>query len=354
MEKINAVKLSPKEQYELRKRIIRLREKGLGNKKTAELLDLSPFNTSRVWQAYKREGLQGISLKPRGRIFGSKRTLTNEQEKEIRGILIDKTPDQLKFPWALWTREAICELIKRKYGIRMPLRSISHYLKRWQFTSQRPSKRAYKQDPAKIKEFLEDHYPSIVIKARAEKAEIYWGDETGIQNIPEYQRGFAPKGQTPVLLIQSKKEKINMLSAINNYGKTRFMIYEDNMTSSKLIEFMKRLCKDAGRKVFLILDNLKAHHSTSVAEWLSQNKDKIELFFLPSYAPEYNPVEYLNHDLKLNVHLGKIARSIKDLEHKTRSFMTKLQRRPLKVMAYFKQKYVRFASLDICYVLWPE
>ena len=122
------------------------------------------------------------------------------------------------------------------------------------------------------------------------------------------------------------------------------MLFEDMMNGEKLIDFMKRLCKDAKRKVFLILDNLRAHHSKKVQAWLADNKDHIEVFFLPPYSPEYNPAEYLNHDLKLYVHRGTMPNTKADLKHRTRSFMKKIQRRPLKVQAYFKNKAVRFAA----------
>ena len=344
MERTDAKRLSPQGQYELRKQIVRMRSAGKTRQETAEIVGVSEGHVSRTWSAYKRAGAKGISLKKRGAPVGSARTLNAEQEKEIQRIIIDKNPEQLKFPWALWTREAICALIKRGYGIEMPVRSVSHYLKRWGFTCQRPTKRANKQDSVKVARFLAEEYPAIAARAKKEKAEIYWGDETGIQNGENYRKGFSPKGQPPVLLVEAQKQKINMLAAINNLGKARFMLYEDAMNGRKLIDFMKRLCKDSGRKVFLILDNLRVHHGKAVQAWLADNKDRIEVFYLPPYSPEYNPAEYLNHDLKLNVHSGTMSYAKADLEHKTRSFMKRLQRRPSKVQAYFKHEAVRYAA----------
>lgn len=344
MERTNAKRLSPQGQYELRKQIVRLREAGKPGKETAEIVGVSEGHVSRTWSAYRKGGSKAIALGKRGAPIGSARTLTPQQEKEMQQVMVDKTPEQLKFPWALWTREAVCSVIEHKYGIQMPLRSISHYLKRWGFTSQRPAKRANKQDAAKVAQFLEHDYPAIAARARAEKAEIYWGDETGIQNTPDYQRGFAPRGNPPVLLVEAQKQRINMLAAINNQGKARFMLYEDTMNCAKLIDFMKRLCKDASRKVFLILDNLRVHHGKLVQAWLEENRDRIEVFFLPPYSPEHNPAEYMNHDLKLYIHAGKVANKKAELETKTRSFMKRIQLRPHRIRSYFRHKYVRFAA----------
>ena len=112
-----------------------------------------------------------------------------------------------------------------------------------------------------------------------------------------------------------------MISAINNEGKVRFMFYKENMNSKRLITFMKRLIKDTGRKVYLILDNLKVHHSHVVSEWLEKHKDKIEVFYLPSYSPELNPDEYLNNSLKGRVHSGERAQNAIQLESKARKHM---------------------------------
>ena len=116
-----------------------------------------------------------------------------------------------------------------------------------------------------------------------------------------------------------------MISAVSRQGKVRFMIYQDTMNQQRLIRFMERLVRSSERKVFLILDNLKVHHGQLAAAWLEKRKDKIEVFFLPPYAPEYNPDEYLNHALKISVHSGQMPYTSDDIDHKIQSFMRKLQ-----------------------------
>ena len=135
-----------------------------------------------------------------------------------------------------------------------------------------------------------------------------------------------------------------MISAITNSGKVRFMMYRDAMRSELLIKFMVRLTRDAGRKVFLILDNLRVHHGKEVKQWLEEHREQIEVFHLPSYSPELNPDEYLNGNLKSNVHSGKPVRNQDDLEKKTRSFMKTLQKRPAHVRSYFKHPLVTYAA----------
>lgn len=176
----------------------------------------------------------------------------------------------------------------------MPIRTVGEYLKRWGFTPQKPIKWAKEQSSPAVARWLLMQYPAIAARAKQEKGKIHWGNETGLQTGANVEKGYSPKGKTPVVRQTAKRERINMISSITNQGQVRFMFYRDSMNSKRLIEFMRRLSKDAGRKVFLILDNLKVHHSKVVKDWLEENKGKFEVFYLPSYSPELNPDEYLN------------------------------------------------------------
>ena len=138
-----------------------------------------------------------------------------------------------------------------------------------------------------------------------------------------------------MLPVETKRQRVNMISAVSSQGKVRFMIYQDTMNQQRLIQFMERLIRSSKQKVFLILDNLKVHHGKLAAAWLERHKDKMEVFFLPPYAPEYNPDEYLNHALKISVHSGQLPYTVEDISHKVRSFMRKLQHRPHLVSCFF-------------------
>jgi len=344
MDKIDGLKVKQEVRQALRDQVVRLMKQGKMNKDVAEFLGISPQHASTIWQKYVRGGKKEVLLGTRGRRYGQKRTLTDEQEREAQKLIADKTPDQLKFPFALWTREAVRQLMRRRYGVDMPIRTVGLYLERWGFTPQKPVLLAREQNPEAVGRWLKTEYPKIAAMAKKEKAEIYWGDETGVQNEANRIRGYGPKGKTPVLRVRAKKAHISMISAITNEGKVRFTIYREAMTQAKLITFMGRLVRDAGRKVYLILDNLKAHHGKKVAEWLEAHKGEIAVIYLPSYSPEMNPDEYLNNDLKTRVHSGSLADTEPGLQHKTQSFMRMLVRRPHRVRSYFRHPMVAYAQ----------
>ena len=104
-------------------------------------------------------------------------------------------------------------------------------------------------------------------RAKIDKAQIHWGDETGLCNDSQHGRSYAPRGKTPAIRLPAKKERINLISSITKQGKVRFMLYRNTMNSKTLI-------KDVGQKVYLILDNLRVHHSKVVKQWLDEHKDR--------------------------------------------------------------------------------
>ena len=156
-----------------------------------------------------------------------------------------------------------------------------------------------------------------------------------MSNCEIVERGFSPKGRPPILPVETKRQRVNMISALNAQGQIRFMVYSETMNQQRLIRFLERLIRVSERKVFLILDNLKVHHGKLVAAWLKKHVEDMEVFFLPAYAPEYNPDEYLNNAFKRSVHSGHLPYSTKDISHKIRSFMRKLQHHPSIVSNFF-------------------
>ena len=226
MNNLDARKLNQQTQYELRKQVVRLRKKGLDNKAISEIVGLCQSHVSTICKKYERGGLDAIKPGLRGRQHGAQRELTAGQEAGIQKLLEDKTPEQLKLSFALWTRDTVRLAIKQIYGRDLPLRTISDYLKRWGFTPQKPTKRAYEQNPKLVAQWHETVYPEIQTRAKKEKAEIHWGDETGIQNDAYNAKGFAPKGKTPVVRINATNSRVSMILSVTNRGKVRFMLYK--------------------------------------------------------------------------------------------------------------------------------
>ena len=340
----DARKLSPAELEDRRKLAVKLRKSGKTYAEVAEIVGVHRNAVSKWCAMWEQGGAKALRVKPAGKPKGSGLTLDAEQQKKVRSCLIECTPDQLEFDFALWTRKAVQQLIHYLFKIEMPIRTVGHYLKQWGFTPQKPVKRAYERNDKQIQEWLEKDYPAIEQRALKEHAEIHWGDETGLCSEDQVGRGYSLKGKTPVREHKGKKERINMISTVTKLGKIRFMFYEGSMNAQCLIRFLRRLIKDSPKKVFLILDNLRTHHSKKVKDWVAKRQDKIELFYLPSYSPELNPDEYLNRDLKKQLSNKPSQRGEGSFKAQAKTQMRSLQKQPVRAQKYFNGRYVKYAA----------
>jgi len=342
--KIDGRKIDQKSLHTLRMQIVRLHEAGRSNREIAQITGLTEECISRTLKKYKKKGLEGLNPQKRGRRLGVGRVLNQEQEEKIRKILEEKTPDQMNLPFPLWSRDNIAMLIEDNLGVKMALRTISVYLKRWGFSYQCPLRRSYAQQPESIKKWLDEEYPELEKQAKAEGAETFWCDETGIQNSSNGYKGFSPIGKTPVLGVEPKKLRINMISSINNIGQIRFMMYRDTLKADTFIDFMRRMLPKEGKRVYLIMDNLRVHHSKKVREWIKEHESRIRVAYLPPYSPELNPDEYLNNHLKKEMRKRGHARSQEEMESRVRRFMRKLGCRAKVVKNYFEHPAIAYAT----------
>jgi transposase len=328
----------------LRLRALRGCELGYSETEVAELLGLSRETVSRWWTAYVDHGLEALPGERTGRPVGSGRTLNDGQAARLRTILNEKSPEEVGIASPLWTRRAVAELIRKEYGIDMPVRTVGEYLKRWGYTAKVPRRHAKDQDADEVRHWLEETYPAIEERAAHEDAEIHWCDETGAVADQQPRRGYAREGWPARIEVPDPHIRMNLISTISNEGSVHFMTYKETMTAALFITFLERMLGETTRKVFLIVDRLRAHEAKTVAAWAAEHQDRIELFFLPRYAPERNADEYLNHDLKGAINATGLPGSKEVLRSRIQGFMIKLRHLPEHIRQYFQHPCVTYAA----------
>lgn len=244
----------------------------------ADLVEVH-FKTVEDWQRNRKEiEANGYHGQKRGNPK-DRRILNDQKQKKIILAVKDTLPEEHGVSAYLWSRKAISEFVEKKYNITMLPQCVSRYTKLWGFSPQRPKKQASEQDAKKIEKWLKEDYPKIVERAKKEKAEIHWADETGLNINTNYQRTYAQKGKTPTLKIPARKTSYSMISSFTNQGKLRYMAYKGGMNVKLFKIFLQRLVKDTDKKVFLIVDNLRVHHAKLIGKWQKKNRKKIEIFF---------------------------------------------------------------------------
>ena len=317
-------------------------DEGLTQSEAVETFGVGRSSIHGWMKAYRKGGFDALKAKKRGPKRSSR--LAGWQAATTVRLIEDRCPDQLKLPFALWTREAVGQLIERRFGIVLSVWTVGRYLKRWGFTPQKPLRRAYEQDPQAVAAWLKRDYPEIRKRAKAEKACIYWGDEMGLRSDSQVGTSYARKGQTPVVPGTGRRFGCNMISAITNRGQLSFMIFKDRFTAPVMLTFLKRLVRQSQQKVYLILDGHPVHRAKRVKRWVESHDEEIELFYLPGYSPQLNPDEYLNNDVKGNAVGRRRAGTQTEMMANLRSYLRSTQKQPHIVKSYFEHKDVRYAA----------
>ncbi len=334
--------LSPDAQEALRTRVIEALRGGMKPAVAARTFGVS---RSSVWNWRQRIALGNITSlrsKPRGRPKGTQ--LAPHQAATTVRLITDRCPDQLKLPFALWTRDAVRDLLAQRFGVQVSARTAGRYLAGWGLTPQKPLRRAYERDPVAVAGWLKAEYPAIEQQAKRENAEIHWGDQMGLRSDHQTGTSYGRRGQTPVIPGTGQRFRCNLMSTITNRGELSFMVFQENFTAAVFIKFATRLLRLRQRKVLLILDRHPVHRSAVVQRWLSQHAARIELFFLPGYCPDLNPDEFLNQDVKSNALGRRRPATRSEMITDVRSYLRSTQRQPTIVKSYFHAESVRYAA----------
>jgi transposase len=328
----------------LRLRALRGVELGYSEVELADLLGVCHETISRWWTVYSAEGLDSLPGGRSGRPLGSGRLLSEQQAQRVKGCIDHHSPQDLGIPHALWTRRAVRDLIRKEFGIDLAERTVGEYLRRWGYTSKKPARHSRKQDPDEVEEWLLQTYPAIEAQAQREDAEILWTDEVGVEADHHPGRGYAREGERATMEVPGPHIRVNQISAISNEGAVRFMTYKGSLDAAVFLLFLGKLIEGARRKILLIADRLQAHKTPEVEAWVAAHRGQIEVFYLPAYSPEMNPVEYLNNDMKGAVNAAGLPDDRGTLHARIVGFMEHLANVPKHVISYFLHPWVQYAA----------
>jgi len=342
MRQDDARKLDHKTLEEMRARAVRSVQNGQSPEIVAQALGINR-TTIYDWLAkYRRGGWGALKAKP---VPGRPPKLSGHAIKWIYDTITQKSPLQLKFEFALWTREMIAKLIMDKFGVKLSTSSVGRLLAQLGLTCQKPLRRALEQDEALVQQWLKKEYPKIKALAARERADIYFGDAAHIRSDHHAGRTWGKKGETPIVLSTGKRHGMSMISAITSRGHLRFMIIEDgSVNADAFVEFIKRLLVGTKRKIFLIVDGGPAHRAKKTKAFVESLRGKLRLFFLPPYSPDRNPDELVWKHVKADTVGRMVITNKDDFVRKVRSSLLSLQRLPSKIRSFFEKETLKYAA----------
>jgi transposase len=326
----------------MRERAVRSVHEGESPETVARIIGINR-STIYGWLAqYRRGGWSALKAKP---LFGRPPKLDGKKLKWIYNTVTQKNPMQLKFAFALWTREMVAKLIKVKYNISLSVVSVGRLLAQLGITCQRPLHRALERDEALVRQWLKQDYPKIRALAQREEADIYFGDAAHMRSDHHAGRTWGRKGETPVVLGTGARYRMSLISAVTSRGHMRFMIKQTGgVNADVFIEFLRRLLIGSKNRIFLIVDRGPAHVAKKTKAFVASLGGRLRLFYLPPYSPDKNPDELVWKHLKADTVGRTSITSFDEFKDKVRSSMLSLQRTPAKIRAFFQKPSLQYAA----------
>jgi transposase len=231
----------------------------------------------------RRNGEPGLRSRKAG---GPPCKLAARQKQQVRRWICGKDPRQYGFDFGLWTRRIVAARIEEKFDTRLGLTAVGRLLAELGITPQKPLRRAYERDPEAVEAWKSQEYPQLKKRAKRCGADIFFLDEAGIRSDAALQRTWAPQGQTPVVQTSGQRQSVNAISAVNARGAFWHAVYTGRFNAARFVQFLRDFLRIRRRPVFLVVDGHPSHRARLVQAFVPSRRGKLELHFLPGYAPD--------------------------------------------------------------------
>jgi transposase len=338
---VDCRKLDRSTQEHLRKLAIRRVRAGEPVAAVARSLGFYRTNVYRWLRAYRRGGEAALN---RRKAPGARRKLTNAQRRKVRQWIVGKDPRQYGFDFGLWTRKIVGELIFERFGVSYTLPAVGRLLAELEITPQKPLRRAYQRDEAAVRQWKEGTYPQLRKRAKRRGADIFFLDEAGFQSDSPLGRTYGLKGHTPVVKTSGRRQRVNAISAVNARGAFWYKTYGGKLNSGVFIRFLKDFLRGRARPVLLVVDGLPAHKAKSVSAYVQSRMGRLELHFLPPYAPDLNPDEFVWRHVKQNGVSKRPLRENESLVDRVNADLENIKHRKPLVRSFFKAESVSYTT----------
>ena len=288
-----------------------------------------------IYPWLRAERKSGLDVLKSRRAPGRQSTLTARQTAAVRRWICGKDPRQYGFDFGLWTREIVSDLILTRFQKKVSVTTVGRVLARLDITPQKPLRRAYERDPEAIERWKAEEYPKLKKRAKRCGADIFFLDEAGIRSDGPLDRTWGAKGETPVVATSGQRQSVNAISAVNAQGAFWYSVYTGRFNAGRFVEFLRTFMRRRPRRVFLVVDGHPVHRAKMVNKYTESTGGKLELHFLPGYAPELNPDEFVWSNLRSKGTCKKPLKKNESLRKRVDQDLTSIKKDKALVRSFF-------------------
>lgn len=315
-----------------------------GGERPSDIMKSFGLCRTTIYPWLRAEKKCGEGALDRRKATGRPCKLTEKQKRKTRKWITGKDPRQYGFDFGLWTRKILSALIEEKFGIKLGLTAVGRLLAELDITPQKPLRRAYERDPVAVERWTNEEFPKIRHRAKKRRAEIFFVDETGVRSDAALGSTWAPKGKTPIVQTSGQRQAINAISAVTSRGAFWYDVYSGSLNATAFVELLGRFMHRRKKPVILILDSHPAHIAKMVAAFVQSQEGRLEMFFLPGYAPDLNPDEFVWNYIKRNGTSKEPLRKNESLKQRVHRDLAAVKNNPKLVRSFFKEKTVAYIT----------
>jgi len=319
----------------------RVREDGERPSEVMNSMGLCRTTIYRWLRAFDQGGIEAMKS---SKSTGREPKLNERQRRKVRGWIVGKDPRQYGFDFGLWTRRIVSELIKEKFEVTLELTAVGRLLAGLDITPQKPLRRAYERDPEKVEQWLNQDFPKLRRRAKKLGATIFFLDEAGFSSEPILGKTYGLKGQTPIVKTTGQRQKVSAISAVSAKGGFWCNVYTGMLNATRFVEFLKHFRKGGRGRVFLVVDGHPSHRAKVVQKYVQGTKGMLELHFLPPYAPDLNPDEFVWQHAKTNGVAKKPLKRNESLKERVNATLAAIKLMPNLIRSFFCAPSVAYAK----------
>ena len=340
-ERISKTTTEEKLRAEKRRNVVAAVQRGEAVTVVARVFHL-PLRTLFLWLARYRQG--GWHALEEGKRSGRPPKLSAERIQWLYQAITLGDPRQHQFEFCLWTLQIIRQLLRREFGIELSKSAVSRLLAQLGLSPQRPIYKSYKQDPKKMKRYLDKVFPKLREEARRKGAVIFFVDEAAVRSDSHRGTTWSKVGETPVVRDSGDRFSVRLISAVSPRGDMKFAAFEGKMNGARFVNFLKKLRADVGRPIIVIADNASYHKGKAVDLYCRQTEGSVRVENLPAYSPELNPDEQVWNHAKAR--LGKLAVTTRaEMKKTVTNILRSIQATTSLVLSFFQLPHTKYAAI---------